>query len=913
MAKATARPIRRVSSRSRVAGSTANNTPVNADAGVERRQLLARCAEAADSRLILVEAPPGFGKTQFLAQWSRQQGRAGVLTVWMSLRRTDTEGEAFAQRLLATLKLSGLKRPPQAPSGTESNIDTSMESFATEFAHGIRNQRRRVVLILDNYQVVEGGSTDVLLRYLFEQLPANLQICLASRRTCPISSSRALLQGWLQLIRSRDLLFSKAEAREFYGHSAGARRISELHSLTEGWPAALRIAKLWVPAWSAGSGDTVTAPEFWRLIGDYCNREVLGHIDSESLGLLIATSHLEALDPAVCDAIRHRDDSLRILSQIAARETFLDPVDAMPKQWRLSGLLRDCLEQRAAERGAQSVAAAKIGAASYYERTGRTSDALRYYMAAGDIDAAAGALERAAPFVLISEQGDTFGAELLKLIPEAQLQTHPRLALCQVYLDHKRGLIDEARASLRGIAKRTRNFTEDRPGGDDTRLQIEAWCVELTVEFYDRTCASLDYINSIESQLPLVNKGDVRLAVFYHLVLCLLYRLRGDAASSDTHFIQMQKLTARHPAPWTELWLKYHTGAHALAAGQLMEARSQLQSGLKLWQARFRNYGTFQASAKVFLAEIDYENDALSEARSKLGEGLYTIEHIEGWFELYASLYETAMMLHWHAGEFDEAEGLLARGRAVRRVGELLGRLFAVLRVRFEILRGRLGDALDLVHKHHLEQEWNSPNHQDTFSYREWDLIGVCLCHIAIANRDFTRARQVVELLEQEARHGNRGRTIVKALVLYAAIESLDGNESSALSLMLRALQHAHPLGYRRVFLDESALILPLLGYVSRGAADAVSAPIAAYAKSLCDALAGTAKDSRVDQSALSQRETDVIRELSRGLSNKLIARKLGLSSPTVKFHVNNIFRKLRVHKRAAAVAEAHGRGWLSC
>ena len=870
---------------------------------------MARCAEVADSRLILVEAPSGFGKTHFLAQWNRHQARAGALTAWMSLRRTDTEVSAFAQRLLATLRLAGFKRPPQAPSPTESNVDASLENFATKFARSIRDQKRRVLLILDNYQVVEGGSTDVLLRYLFEQLPANLQIGLASRHTCPIPSSRALLQGWLQLIRSRDLLFSKAEAREFYGHSVGARRLSELHLLTEGWPAALKIAKLCLPAWSAGSTDTSSAPEFWRLIGDYCNREVLGHIDSESLELLIDTSCLEALDPAACDAIRHRDDSLRIISQLAARETFLEPVDTTPKQWRLPGLVRGCLEQRAAERGAQSVAAGKIKAASYYERTGRTSDALRYYMAAADVDAAARALERAAPFVLIAEQGDTFGAELLKLIPEAQLQTHPRLALCQVYLDHKRGLIDEARASLRGIAKRTKNFTEDRPGGDDTRLQIEALCVELTVEFYDRTCASLDYIHSIESQLPLVNKGDVRLAVFYHLVLCLLYRLRGDAASSDTHFIQMQKLNAAHQAPWTELWLKYHTGAHALAAGQLMEARCQLQSGLKLWQARFRNYGTFQASAKVFLAEIDYENDALSEARSKLAQGLYTIEHIEGWFELYASLYETAMMLHWHAGEFDEVESLLARGRAVRRVGELLGRFFAVLRVRFEILRGRPADAQDLVRKHHLEEEWSSPNHQDTFSYREWDLVGLCLCHIATANRDFTRARQVVELLEQEARRGDRGRTIVKALVLHAAIESLDGNESLALSLMLRALQYAHPRGYRRIFLDESALLLPLLTHIGRAAADAVSAPIAGYAQCLCDALVGTTKDSQADQSALSQRETDVIRELSRGLSNKLIARKLGLSSPTVKFHVNNIFRKFRVHKRAAAVAEAHRRG----
>jgi DNA-binding CsgD family transcriptional regulator len=62
----------------------------------------------------------------------------------------------------------------------------------------------------------------------------------------------------------------------------------------------------------------------------------------------------------------------------------------------------------------------------------------------------------------------------------------------------------------------------------------------------------------------------------------------------------------------------------------------------------------------------------------------------------------------------------------------------------------------------------------------------------------------------------------------------------------------------------------------------------------------------------LSEREHEVLRELSQGYSNKLIARKLGLSTPTVNFHVRNVFQKLGVHRRASATAEAHRRGWIS-
>ena len=62
----------------------------------------------------------------------------------------------------------------------------------------------------------------------------------------------------------------------------------------------------------------------------------------------------------------------------------------------------------------------------------------------------------------------------------------------------------------------------------------------------------------------------------------------------------------------------------------------------------------------------------------------------------------------------------------------------------------------------------------------------------------------------------------------------------------------------------------------------------------------------------LSEREREVLRELNQGYSNKLIARKPGLSTSTINFHVRNVFHKLGVHRRASATAEAHRRGWLS-
>lgn len=85
-----------------------------------------------------------------------------------------------------------------------------------------------------------------------------------------------------------------------------------------------------------------------------------------------------------------------------------------------------------------------------------------------------------------------------------------------------------------------------------------------------------------------------------------------------------------------------------------------------------------------------------------------------------------------------------------------------------------------------------------------------------------------------------------------------------------------------------------------------------AFASKLQTLLGRKMSTSKASAPALlSAREREVLIEISLGHSNKLIARKLGLSEPTVKFHVQNIFRKLDVRKRTTVVAEAHKRGVL--
>jgi DNA-binding CsgD family transcriptional regulator len=68
--------------------------------------------------------------------------------------------------------------------------------------------------------------------------------------------------------------------------------------------------------------------------------------------------------------------------------------------------------------------------------------------------------------------------------------------------------------------------------------------------------------------------------------------------------------------------------------------------------------------------------------------------------------------------------------------------------------------------------------------------------------------------------------------------------------------------------------------------------------------------DGRLGASALTRRESEVLRHVAQGDSNRQIAEVLGITPRTVKKHLESVFRKLDVHTRAAAVARAYeGRG----
>jgi len=142
---------------------------------------------------------------------------------------------------------------------------------------------------------------------------------------------------------------------------------------------------------------------------------------------------------------------------------------------------------------------------------------------------------------------------------------------------------------------------------------------------------------------------------------------------------------------------------------------------------------------------------------------------------------------------------------------------------------------------------------------------------------------------------------MLKGRVLAALAIDAD-DPVAARTELTEALGLAGPEGFVAVFAEEGEAVAPLL---ARVLADEPPGHLRRHAEAVARALTL----GRRQVNALNEREAQIVAHLAQGASNKLIARRLGLTENTIKFHLKKVFAKLGVTSRKAAAAAAREMG----
>ncbi len=889
---------------------------------VPRPRLAERLQLGARSRLTLVSAPAGFGKSTLLAEWLASTSTAGSATAWVSLDDGDNDPVLFWRYVIAALRTAAPEVGASAISALASP-DPPIQSVLATVLNELNAVPSDVVLVLDDYHVI--GSTEIQdgMAFVVEHLPARVHLVIVTRTDPALPLARLRARGELVEVRATDLRFSADEAGAYFngvlGLSLTPPDVAALEGRTEGWVAALQLAGLSmqgredVGAFIAGfAGDD-------RYIVDYLAEEVLQRQPEELRSFLLETSILARMSGPLCDAVTGRAGGRATLASLERANLFVIPLDDRRQWYRYHHLFADVLQARLLDERPDIVPELHQRATEWYEANGERAEAIRHALAGMDFVRAADLVEVSMP-AMRRDRNEATLRRWLDELPDELVRARPVLSngyagslLSTGQLEGVEPRLDDAERWLEKTAAAEAAHPGSRPPGMVVADEIAFRGLPCRVAVHRAGVARIrgDIAASMahaRRALELVGDNDLVERGGAAALLGLAHWTNGELDEADRWYAA--GMTSLEQAGYVSdvIGGGIVLADIRLAQGRLTEALAIFERGLERATEPGRPVLRGAADMHVGISGILRERDDVAGATQHLQRAADLGEENGLPRNPYRSRAAAAGIRQAH-GDLDGALDLLADAERVY-VGDFHPdvRPVAAMKARVRIAQGNLPQAWAWARDRDLSAA-------DSLSYlREFEHVTLARLLLAQGSRDRSAellgdAVQLLERLLAAAEDGGRVGSVIEILVVLALARLTSDDAASAVRSLADAGALAEPEGYVRVFIDEGP---PMAGLLKQAARQRNAS---AYVRRLLAAAVTTEGSPDVAQELiepLSERELEVLRLLESDLDGPDMARELTVSLNTVRTHTKNIYAKLGVNSRRAAVSRAGELGLLS-
>ena len=888
---------------------------------VPRPHLTDRVQRGTRSKLTLVSAPAGFGKSTLLAEWLGVASADRSVTVWLSLDPGDNHPVAFWTHLIAALRTVAPTVGAKALTLLESP-DRSIEAVLAPLLNELNALPDDIVLVLDDYHAIEAPEIQVGMAFLLEHLPAQVHLVIVTRADPALPLARLRAQGDLIEIRAIDLRFTPDEASAFLNGvmtlGLTAEDVAVLEGRTEGWIAAIQLAGLSMQGRDDIAGFIARFAGDDRYIVDYLVEEVLQRQSEPVRTFLLETSILSRLNGPLSDAITGQDGGKAMLEALERQNLLLVPLDDRREWYRYHHLFADVLQARLRDERPEHVVELHRRATEWYEHEGKRAEAIRHAMAGKNFARAADLVELAMPATSRDRQEATLRL-WLEALPDELIRARPVLSNGYAGSILVRGKTEGVEARLQD-AERWLDSTAEAPGGVGRPASS---MVVVDVDAFRRLPGSIAVHRAGQARLL----GDVAGTIAHA-------RRALDLVGEDDHLGRGAASALLGLAYWTNADLEAASGLYAssmarfekagylsdaiglalaladmrIAQGRLHDAMRTYERGLELATGQGALVLRGAADMHVGISEILRQRDDLAGAAQHLHRARDLGEENGLPQNPYRSRVAAAG-IRQAEGDLEAALGLLAEaGRLYANDFSPDVRPIDALKARVWIVQGRLSEAMGWARESGLSAA------DDLIYVREFEHITLARLILAQGAHDRSddRIGEAIDLLERllaAADDGGRTGSVIEILVVQALARRARNDAPGAQASLERAVALAEPEGYVRVVADEGQAMAALL----RQAAQQRDA--SSYLRRLLAATVTPASRAPVDQrliESLSERELEVLRLLESDLDGPDIARELTVSLATVRTHTGNIYAKLGVNNRRAAVRRAAELGLLS-
>lgn len=856
------------------------------------------------SSFTLVAATAGYGKTTFVVDGI---AHAKQKAVWLSLDENDNDPVRFMLYLINAFQtvfpqmgqaVQSLLGNPEPPSPT---------ALITELINELDEVGEPVLLVLDDYHLIQQPYIHRGVEFLLEQSPANLHIVMTTREDPPFPLARWRVKGHLNEFRAADLRFTPVEAAEFFRKnleiSLDEGALTVLAERTEGWIAGLKLAGLSMKQLAVEGDFAINRfiNDFQgghRFVFDYLLSEVLRRYPAETRDFLRQTAILDRFSAGLCAAVTGRRDSRRLLAALEKANLFLVSLDDRREWFRYHHLFADFLR---AELSKEEKTALYQSAARWCEAEGLLDEAIQYYIAAADYGEAARLISLTAEESFLKNPVRTWLKWAVKL-PPVQLELNPELAVQMAWAHFFTGDPKQTLEIIKGLTiKYGHGSALDLP----SKVQGGLLGIQATLAGLG---GSPETGVLARKALALIPEDAQFYRALTFITLGIDYLRNGTVGEAIEIFLQVYEWgkSRQHPL---------------LAVASLMNLAFALN-------IQGRSQQAMQLCTEAFAFFVD-----------KRGKPLPVVD----------LLYIPLSLLYYQANQVDTASEYAQRGLMIAR--ELLSQAimggnaeYVLAKASFAL--GRTDQALaELAQARMLARTVGYTNIIGGFDAIEAELalkigridpvrswaagvapqIGALSLHqnswtlwtyarFLLVEKRTDEALLQLAAMERSAKESGCNGRLAQILILQTLGYKVLGDLDRATECLGRAIALAAPEKNYRLFIDEGPEIVNILSRLRHLAPEFVAGVIAGIQKE-----APESKEHDVSASErttgiverLSKRELEILRLVDAGLTNQEIAVKLVITLGTTKWHLNNIFAKLGVDNRLRAVHRSRELGIL--